>query len=140
MQTVYLVEVHVFPPLIQKRSFLTKQQSSFLLVSKPLIWNWKYIPHKVDVPSTYLLTKQSHSSGSKYFSRCLYMMFALVWMHFEVNFHISKPFGFSNIRRRWNGATSFGPLVFDIDFSVNVRFKYLEKYFDPLECECMIKR
>ena len=50
-----------------------------------------------------------NSSVSKYFSRCLYMMFALVWMHFEVSFHISKPFGFSNIRRRWNGAMSFGP-------------------------------
>ena len=77
----------------------------------------KYIPHKVDVPPIYLLIKKSHSSESRYFSRCLYMMFALVWMHFEVNFHISKPFGFSNIRRRWNRATSFGPLVFDIGFS-----------------------
>ena len=44
-------------------------------------------------------------------------MFALVWMHFEVNFHISKSFGFSNIKRRYNGTTSFGPVVFDIDFN-----------------------
>ena len=78
----------------------------------------KYIPRKADVLPNYLLIKHSHSSGSKYFSRCFYMMFALVWMHFEVNFHISKPFGFSNIRRRCNGATSLGPLVFDNDISM----------------------
>ena len=38
----------------------------------------KYIPHKADVPRIYLLIKHSHSSGSEYFSRCFYMMFALV--------------------------------------------------------------
>ena len=37
------------------------------------------------------------------------MMFALVYLHFEVNFCTFKSFGFSNKRRRWNGATSFGP-------------------------------
>ena len=69
----------------------------------------KYKPHKEDVPPIYLLIKKSQSSGSRYFSRCLYMMFALVWMHFEVNLHIPRPLGSSNIRRRWNGAMSFGP-------------------------------
>ena len=69
----------------------------------------KYVPHKADVPPIYLLMKHSHSSGSEYFSRCFYVMPALIWMQFEVNFYISKPFGFSNIRRRWNGAMSFGP-------------------------------
>ena len=58
----------------------------------------KYIPHKADVPPIYLLIKRSHSSGLKRFSRCTYMMFALVY--FEVDFHISNPFGFLNIRRR----------------------------------------
>ena len=77
----------------------------------------KYIPQKAETPPIYLLIKHSHSSGSKYFSRCLFMMFALVWMHFEVNYHISKPFWFSNIKRKWNGATFFGPLVFDNDFN-----------------------
>ena len=76
----------------------------------------KYVPHRV--PPIYLLMKHSHSSGSEYFSRCFDMMSALIWIHFEVNFYISKPFGFSNIRRRWNGATSFGPLVFDFDFII----------------------
>ena len=74
----------------------------------------KYMPDKVDMASIYLLIKHSHSSGSEYFSRCFYMMFELVWMHFE---DISKPFWFFNIKRRWKGATSFCPLVFDIDFS-----------------------
>jgi len=37
------------------------------------------------------------------------MKFALVWMHFEVKFHILKPFGFSKTRRRWNGDTCLGP-------------------------------
>ena len=32
----------------------------------------------------------------------------LVWTHFEVIFHILKPFGFSKTRSRWNGATSLG--------------------------------
>ena len=32
----------------------------------------KYIPPKRNVPPIYLLIKHSHSSGSKYFSRCLY--------------------------------------------------------------------
>ena len=54
----------------------------------------KYLSYKAEVPPIYLLIKHSHSIGSKYFSRYLYMMFALVWMHFEVNFHVSKPFGF----------------------------------------------
>ena len=40
------------------------------------------------------------SSGSKYVSRSFNVMFALVQLHFEVSFHILKPFGFSNIKRR----------------------------------------
>ena len=60
----------------------------------------KYIPHKADVPPIYLFIKQSHSSGSKYFSMCLNMTFTLVYLHFEVNLYILKPFGFSNKRRR----------------------------------------
>ena len=64
---------------------------------------------KADVPPVYLLIKHSHSSGSKYFSRCLYIMFTLVSMHSEASFHISYPFGSSNMRRRWNGAMCFGP-------------------------------
>ena len=38
----------------------------------------KYIPHKADVPLIYLLIKHSHLGGSKYFSRCFYMIFALI--------------------------------------------------------------
>ena len=76
----------------------------------------KYVPHEADVPPIYLLIKHSHSIWSKYFLRCLNMMFALVWMHFDVNFHISKSFVFSNLRRGWNRATSFWSLVFDIAF------------------------
>ena len=38
----------------------------------------KYIPHKEDVTPIYLLIKHSHLSGSKYFSRCLNMTFAVV--------------------------------------------------------------
>ena len=38
------------------------------------------------------------------------MKLALAWAHFEVIFCILKPFGSSKTRRRWNGATSSGPL------------------------------
>ena len=37
----------------------------------------KYVPHNADLPPIYLLIKHSHSSGSEYFSRYFYMMFAL---------------------------------------------------------------
>ena len=87
----------------------------------------KYIPYKADVPQIYLLIKQSHSSGLKYFWRCLYMIFTLVWIHFELNFHISKLFQLSNITRRWTGAMSFGPLVFDIDFNINSLLNIFQK-------------
>ena len=70
----------------------------------------KYIPHREDVTPNCLLIKHLHLSGSKYISRCLNMRLALVYMHFEVNFHILKPFGFSNKWRRGNGAIIFGPL------------------------------
>ena len=60
----------------------------------------KYIPRKADVTPIYLLLKLSNVSESKCFSRCKIMTFALVELYFEVKFHTSKPFGFSNIRRR----------------------------------------
>ena len=49
------------------------------LLVKVGITQWAELyTHKADVPPIYLLMKHSHSSGSKYFSRFLYMMFALV--------------------------------------------------------------
>ena len=69
----------------------------------------KYKPHKADVAPIYLLIKYSHLCGSKYFSRCHNLKFALDYLHFEVNFYILKPFGYSSKRRRQNGATAFGP-------------------------------
>ena len=82
----------------------------FCVLSNKIIIHLKHKPYKKDIPPIYLLFKQhSHSSGSKYFWRCLYMMFALVRMHFEVNFHILNQFGFSNKRRRWNRAKFFAP-------------------------------
>ena len=60
----------------------------------------KNIPHKVDMTLIYLLIKYSHLSGSKYFSRCLNMKFALDYLLFEVKFYILKSFGYSNKRRR----------------------------------------
>ena len=85
----------------------------------------KHTSRKAEVPPICLLFKHSHSSGTKYFSRCLYIMFALVWMHFEVNFYISKPFGFSNIRRRWNRATSFGPC--HLTLTLGIYLKHLHR-------------
>ena len=69
----------------------------------------KYKPHKADVAPIYLLIKYSHLCGSKYFSKCHNLKFALDYLHFEVNFYILKPFGYSNKRRRWNGAMSLDP-------------------------------
>ena len=67
----------------------------------------------------YLLVKNFHSGGLKCFLICLQMKFRLIWTHFEVIFHILKPFSYSKWRRRWNGAMSLGPLVFGIDFSAH---------------------
>ena len=69
----------------------------------------KCISHKTDVAPIYLLIRYLHLFGSKYFSRCFNMSFPLVYLYFEVNFYILIPFEYSSSRRRWNGATSFGP-------------------------------
>ena len=68
----------------------------------------------------YLLIKNSYQGGSKYFSRCLYMKFVLVWTHSEVIFHILKPFWFSKTRRRWNGAAYLSPWYLLLTLKINL--------------------
>ena len=61
----------------------------------------KYIPHKVDVTLIYPLIKYSHSLDWN-------ISQGTSLNAFKANFHILKPFGFWNIRRRWDGAMSLG--------------------------------